>query len=265
MNSETRADEHSSDIASQLSPEIEVFSIDLDASYGALEAAEQHTARLSADEIVRFDQKALALGSEYARRWRAAHIALRIVLERSTGAALRGVGYAIAHGGRPRVPRSVCLQLYPEFSLAHAGNAALIAVSRRQPVGIDVEITRDVRMSIERRARVVRAATQLAPDISLPVESDAKFLQSWVRLEALAKATGLGIGRILTEAGVVGGGQLDDAMGLASHQFHVADIEAGPARYAAIAAPDLPQRIDVAAFPAGLAELTAFLERHTPN
>lgn len=240
------------------SPAIAVFVVDLRASRAALEADERATPRLSAEDVARFHHKAQALGEDDARDWRVTHIALRIILERATGDALRGVAFDRAAGGRPRLPRSLGLTQYPEFSLAHAGAVAMIAISHHGTIGVDIEVPRDIRMPEERRARIIGAATRLAPRLRLPDDTDARLLQSWVRLEAIAKATGLGIGRILAEAGVVGGHKAGHENADLSYDVGVADLALGPDRFAALAAPHLPQNIDIQAFPVDAAALAAF-------
>ena len=239
-------------------PAILIFVVDLAAARELLEADEGNTPRLAAEETARFNHKVSALGDDDARDWRAAHIALRIILERETSTALRGVPYDRAPGGRPRIPRSLGLARYPEFSLAHAGATALIGVSHDDVVGVDIEASRDIRMSDERRARVIGAAARLAPELALPESSDARLLQAWVRLEAIAKATSLGIGRILTEAGVVGGSKPESSGAEPSHDFCLSDLEVGLDRFAAVAAPRLPQTIAIHTFATDAAALAAF-------
>ena len=237
---------------------IDVFVVDVVASRQLLEAEERQVPRLSAEDIARFQQKLSALGQDDACRWRAAHIALRIILERHAGLGLRGIAFDRASGGRPRIPLSLDLARAPEFSLSHADGVALIAISGHGAVGADIEVPRDIRMSAERRQRIVRAASRLATEDPLPQGSDAGLLQSWVRLEALAKATGLGIGRILTEAGVVGAPRTELDNAERSYPFSVTDLALGANRFGAVAASDLSPGIAVQAFPSDAASLAAF-------
>ncbi len=60
-----------------------------------------------------------------------------------------------------------------------------------------------MRVGEARRARIEEAGAALS-DEPLPAEGNARFLQAWVRLEALAKADGCGIGRLLTRLGILG-------------------------------------------------------------
>jgi phosphopantetheinyl transferase len=127
---------------------------------------------------------------------RMAHAALRIVLAGHIGLAEARRPFRIAPGGKPVLAAS------PEpleFSLAHCETAALIAISHEGAVGVDLETPRPVRIADDRRAALIDAAIALAPEAALPPDGhgDARFLQAWTRLEALAKATGEGIGALL--------------------------------------------------------------------
>ena len=151
---------------------LEVYVVNLDMAALALEAIETATPRLAPDQMVRFEHGRQARGFDDARRWRAAHIALRLALERSIGPALRGVPYEIEPGGRPCISRAMRLPSVPHFSLAHAGSVALIGISPTGPLGVDIEVPRPLTVSVERRQRIVRAAEQLAAHAPLPSEPD---------------------------------------------------------------------------------------------
>jgi 4'-phosphopantetheinyl transferase len=127
---------------------------------------------------------------------RAAHAALRIILAGHIGLAEARLPFRIAPGGKPTLASSSSAL---EFSLAHCETAALIAVSYDGPVGVDLEAPRPIRIADDRRAALIDAAIALAPGTALPPDGpgDARFLQAWTRLEALAKATGEGIGAVL--------------------------------------------------------------------
>jgi 4'-phosphopantetheinyl transferase len=124
-----------------------------------------------------------------------AHAALRIVLAGHIGIAEARRPFRIAPGGKP----TLAVSSPPlEFSLAHCETAALIAISYDGPVGVDLETPRPLRIADGRCAALIDAAIALAPETALPDgPGDARFLQAWTRLEALAKATGEGIGALL--------------------------------------------------------------------
>src|SRR5262249_60202312 len=88
------------------------------------------------------------------------------------------------------------------FSLAHAEDWALIGVARGNEIGVDLEVVRSVALAPLRRQHILRAAAVLSPMPLIEAPADAAFIQAWVRLEALAKASGEGLGRTLTGRGV---------------------------------------------------------------
>ncbi|MGE0766664.1 MAG: 4'-phosphopantetheinyl transferase superfamily protein [Hyphomicrobiaceae bacterium] len=126
----------------------------------------------------------------------ATHAALRILLAGYVGVPQAARPFLIASGGKPSLATSSGLT--PQFSLAHCETLAIIAISHEGPVGIDLEVPRSIRIADDRRAKIVEVAASLCPATPLPEGSaDARFLQAWTRLEALAKATGEGIGGLL--------------------------------------------------------------------
>ena len=242
--------------------QIAIVLADLTAALAALEDAERSTPRLSADQHARFADLT-ARGNRQAQTWRAAHIALRIVLERHAGACVRGVCYTLEPGGRPHLPVTPEWMDPPQFSLSHTGGFALIAVATTEPVGIDLECPRTVRLAPERRQPIEAAAQRLAMSEPLPDAADDRFLQAWVRLEATAKATGEGMGRLLSKAGAIGAGFAASAAskrgGDPVASVTVRDLDLGHNCFAAIAARTLPASLLVEVLPADTAGLAAFL------
>jgi 4'-phosphopantetheinyl transferase len=237
---------------------LDVVFVDLLSSHDALDAAEAAAPRLSVDERSRASDMQ-ERGNADAPLWRAAHIALRIAIERHAGAGVRGVAYDIEPGGRPRLPVLNALVSTPHFNLAHSGAYALIAVSHAGPVGIDLETRREITMKPDRRLRIEAVAEQLSPGQPLPLEPDARFLQAWVRLEAAAKAGGQGIGQILTDAGVVGGKGAPDRSRLISAS-PVRDLNVKSGCFAAVAGAGCHNMVAVEAFPTSTSEVQAFLK-----
>jgi phosphopantetheinyl transferase len=175
---------------------LELWHVDTRASGAALGALEERVRLLSDREHERAAEFA---DRAQAEEWLAAHITLRIVLERVTGRTARGAAFTRPAGGKPQLEgRPVA------FSLAHVPGAALIAIAPGGIVGVDLERARDVRVREPRRSRVEAAAAALNRETPLPAAGEARFLQAWVRLEAFAKAEGTGIGRLLTRLGISG-------------------------------------------------------------
>ncbi|MET1047227.1 MAG: hypothetical protein ABWX70_11085, partial [Hyphomicrobium sp.] len=193
--------------------DLEIVFVDLTRFAADLAHEETRTPRLSADDNVRADTMA---DREARRLWRAARIATRIVLERVIGESVRGVPFRIEPGGRPVLPDGGA-----HFSVSHSAGSALIAVAREMAVGVDIEEkARILKMSKDRRTRVLDAVARLqgTPPRS---SADADVLEAWVQLEAIAKARGTGIGRLLTEEGVIGGKAKSPAVTDAPDNFAV--------------------------------------------
>lgn len=216
---------------------IEIFFVDLARMAGVFEAEEARHPRLSVADI----ERAQTIKDENAGRiWRASRIATRIALERVAGQGLRQVPFEIEPGGRPVLSGGRA-----HFSISHTGGAALIAVSKEIPVGIDLERTdRTLKMSAERRRRVVAASGRFSAQRTFSADTDADVIAAWVRLEAVAKALGTGIGRLLTREGVVGGGEVPEA-GTAPYAIAVRDLDIDPHHLGAVAAERLPEKLAI--------------------
>lgn len=234
--------------------DLDVVFIDLVTSRHLLEQEEAATPRLSPGDRLRVER----LGSDPERqwRWRTARIATRIVLERAAGPLMRGIDFEIAKGGRPGLGEG-----HPHFNVSHTGDAALIAVCRSSPVGVDIERDRTLSMTPERRRRIIGAAAGLSGELPRGEDdcsNDLDVLRSWVRLEAIAKARGSGIGVLLTEEGVVGG---TGGAGSRSSPGAVAvvGLDVTPPYIAALAAERLPESIAIQRFPASSGELARFI------
>lgn len=257
-----------------IEPDVEVIAIDLAACASVLIASDTAAPRLSEDEC---DRARLIGDGELAGRWRLTRIATRLVLERWLGPSVRQRAFDIAEGGKPGL-----IGAGIDFSISHTGAAALVAVARAQPIGVDLECAgRAIGMSPERRQRVVAAAERLGGPLVLSpptsatqqrapgaddglgdhrsgranTTADGVVLAAWVRLEALAKVDGGGIGRLLTREGVVGGG----ATGTEPARYHTRDLTPLPGYVAAVAAPHLPSALPLLRFPAAPADLAHFL------
>jgi 4'-phosphopantetheinyl transferase len=235
----------------------ELWCVDLAAAADALRTLEQHTARLSAEDR----QRAAAFSDDGVRNeWLAARIALRLLIEHAAGPSWRGVAFAREERGKPH------LQGAPiSFSLSHAPGLALIGLAREGRIGVDIERSRTVRIDAHRRARI-REAGAAMDALPLPASEGEGFLQAWVRLEAVAKADGCGIGRMLTRLGISGAGARapitpGDARARAAAVFAdgpatcVHDLQLGDGVYAAVALSSVPEALPVHRLPTALTEL----------
>lgn len=213
------------------STSVDVWFADLDAAATRLDEANARLQLLPPEEHTR----AAHIGDPLrAQRWSRARIALRLVLATHVGLPDARAPFVLSPGGKPRFASAG-----PWFSLSHSGALLLAAVSREGPVGVDLETRTTADMDERRRAAIERAAAELAPHAPLPEKSDVqRFLQAWTRLEAVAKASGAGIGRLLTGLAIHG-----PAAGLAERQTLAAD--------AMLVAEDLPLRVEDLALGAG--------------
>ncbi len=217
--------------------EVELWAVDLAACRDALLEVERRVPRLS---VADRERAASITDAEVRSEWQAAHVALRVIIEHACGDALRGVVLAREDRGKPFIEGAPIA-----FSLSHAPGLALIGISPTGSIGVDVECERVVRIGADRRARICAAGAGLT---TAPLAHDGGdgFLQAWVRLEALAKADGCGIGRILTRLGIVGAGgrePVEPETMQARATFIVAeppasevrDLQLGSGRFAAVA------------------------------
>lgn len=125
-------------------------------------------------------------------RWFGAHVALRRILAAALDVDPRSISYSTAAAGKPFIAHPAARGV--EFNLSDSGDLALIAVSRRGPVGVDVEECRPQRDLVALAegffAEEERAALRALP----PREQAAAFYRIWARKEAFIKAIGLGLG-----------------------------------------------------------------------
>jgi 4'-phosphopantetheinyl transferase len=128
------------------------------------------------------------------RRFVATRGQLRRVLASKLGISPSDVELEYGHLGKPhlshRMPaRDLC------FSVSRSGDVAVVALSTRQEVGVDIEAVLPVPEADEIAALCFSASeygsyTDLGPEDRLE-----GFLRRWTRLEAISKALGCGLGQ----------------------------------------------------------------------
>lgn len=186
-------------------PALGVWLFNVDMLGARLERVEAHAPRLSDDEITRASNTRDAV---MRQRWVAARTALRLTLEAWMKASLHRQPFQVAPQGRPFLPAPA-----PSFSLSHAGPFALVALAEPGPIGIDIEEISTRKISAARVSQMESYAAHVA-GTALPAAGDARFIQAWTRIEAYAKADGRGVGRVLSDAGLLGrGSQAARALG----------------------------------------------------
>jgi 4'-phosphopantetheinyl transferase len=131
-------------------------------------------ALLSADEMARANR----FRFEPDRiRWSCARSSLRLILSRYAGADPSALCFIQGAHGKPALLPSSGV----EFNLSHAGDWALIAVTRAVPVGVDIERIRD---NVDMASLLRRLG-----EVDLP-DTAAELYQRWTRREARSKAWG---------------------------------------------------------------------------
>lgn len=163
-----------------MAPDIQVWSV-------SLAGAGLDTTLLSDDERAR--ARGLAR-LDVRRRFVTTRSWLRRILGNTLAVDPRALRFVVAVGGKPRL-------VHPagdlEFNVSHAHDLAVIALGRGVPVGVDVEWVHR-RIQVPRLARRMFRSDDAERLVALDEpERTARFLLSWTRHEAQAKATGRGI------------------------------------------------------------------------
>ncbi len=123
-----------------------------------------------------------------------AHGGLRAVLSRYLGVSPELVKFDRSDRGKPMLAEELRDRSAITFNLSHAHGRALVAVSRAQEVGIDLEPVRsDVQVeNLSRRFFTQSEHTTIMQ--SAPDQRAAIFFRYWVAKEAVLKAQGIGLG-----------------------------------------------------------------------
>lgn len=169
----------------------ELWLLDRLATAAQLATIEAAVARLSPDEVSR---AASFADRQRARLWSAGRTGLRLLLEARCGIAIRQQAFAHTAAGRPTLDGAGI-----GFSIADSGPHLLIAITSGDPVGVDIEQPRSLRMTPERLDLVMAAGEGLGGTAVSP-------LRSWCRIEAFAKAVGPSLAATLARLGVQGHG-----------------------------------------------------------
>jgi 4'-phosphopantetheinyl transferase len=129
-----------------------------------------------------------------ARRFALGRALLRAVVAAVTGSVPAEVELQTGVHGKPTL-RGPSITAGLWFSLSHCDDLAVLAVSRKADVGIDVERTRSMEQWERVADRVLdpqeRAA--LKAEVEAGADAGTAFLGAWCRVEAELKAIGCGI------------------------------------------------------------------------
>jgi 4'-phosphopantetheinyl transferase len=203
-----------------------------------LEGCAQGLVELECLSRNRFELEQLSTDQKTQRSKQVGHFALRLVLARYMGPAKGQRRFERTPNGQPILSTPPGERAIA-FSLSHTPSYALIGCTFETMIGVDLEHPRPITMTSARREIIEHAAAQLNND-PLPQTGEPRTLQTWVRLEALAKADGSGIGRLLTQIGAVGGTKPAAARLAATDMaerlnLRVYDLQLGQNLYGAVA------------------------------
>ncbi|MFO0700814.1 MAG: 4'-phosphopantetheinyl transferase superfamily protein [Nitrospira sp.] len=122
-----------------------------------------------------------------------AHGGLRAILSRYLELSPRAVSLARTEAGKPVVARDTQEPSGITFNLSHSHNRALIAVSKAQEIGVDLE---SVRPDVEAAKLSERYFTPVEHTVIMQATEDQRaltFFRYWVAKEAALKAQGIGL------------------------------------------------------------------------
>ncbi|MFB3076596.1 MAG: 4'-phosphopantetheinyl transferase superfamily protein, partial [Lysobacterales bacterium] len=94
---------------------------------------------LSADEVTRARR---FKSEDHAAQWAFFHACLREILGAYTGQAPEQLRFQLGAHDKPALQEPSPPPLY--FNLSHSGELALLALTRRAPIGVDIELQREL-------------------------------------------------------------------------------------------------------------------------
>ena len=142
---------------------------------------------LSADECVRADRFVTA---ELTRRFVVCRAVLRLRLAACLGVSPKEVTFVTGPQGKPALAGD---NSEWQFNVSHTADLALIAISRRRVLGVDVETVTD-RVSRDELASRFFSQDEREAYFALPQPLQlTAFFRIWTCKEAFLKATGLGL------------------------------------------------------------------------
>jgi 4'-phosphopantetheinyl transferase len=165
----------------------------------ALDIPSEDCARIRA--VLSSDEKARADRFRFDRdrcRFVVARGFLRAILSLYLDCAPHQVHFSYSEYGRPSLGGSHAdFQL--NFNLAHSGSLVLYGITRRQAIGVDLELIR-FDFELEQVARRFFSPEEAGCLLSLPADARRKaFFDCWTRKEAFIKAKGMGFSLLLDQ------------------------------------------------------------------
>ena len=145
-----------------------------------------------ARELLDEDERARAdrfLFERHRHRFIRSHAWVRIVLGRCLDRAPESLRFTVGPYGKPRLVEAA---IDLRFNLSHAGERALLAVTRGQEVGVDIEQERAIGTSDLARRFFAPSECQALQAMGASEQIPA-FFRCWTRKEAFIKAIGDGL------------------------------------------------------------------------
>ncbi|WP_192819901.1 4'-phosphopantetheinyl transferase family protein [Janthinobacterium sp. HH01] len=124
--------------------------------------------------------------------------ALRRLLAERLECSAAGLRFVLNHYGKPGLLGACAADPVLHFNVSHAGDEALIALSRRGPIGVDIERRHPL---FDTAALESQVLSPLELHASLPERPE--FLDRWSAKEAALKALGVGVSQYLQQLSVL--------------------------------------------------------------
>jgi 4'-phosphopantetheinyl transferase len=146
------------------------------------------TSILSNEEVIKSNR---FKRNQDGKVWAFFHTAVREILSRYVGFSAADIKFALDSKQKPYVNNQIDLPL--NFNLSHSGHLALLAVTSISPIGIDIEITKEI-LDAENVASRFFSEQENHQLLKVKKERFIKhFYQIWTAKEAVIKANGWGM------------------------------------------------------------------------
>lgn len=142
---------------------------------------------LTAEERIRADR---FVTDQLTRRFTVCRSVLRRLLGSALAVSAPEVGLVLGPHGKPALPPGLS---DVEFNVSHTGDLALVALTRKRPLGVDVESLGERQSQDELAARFFSSIERRAYFALPESQRLAAFYRIWTCKEAFLKATGSGL------------------------------------------------------------------------
>jgi 4'-phosphopantetheinyl transferase len=172
-------------------PDVGLWLVELDVERDVAADLSANRALLSPDEIARADRFVF---ERHRRRYIVGRAALRRLLAGETGIDPRRVAFEYGPSGKPALADTGTTSLW--FNVSHSDRLGLVALTRRGPVGVDIEQKRGID-DVLRLAQTAFSENELRSLREMePTRRHDAFFAGWTRKEAYIKARGDGLGSL---------------------------------------------------------------------